>query len=66
MSQQKYSENISNQDKSHSRSAVRDGNLSKDIPNMKIARPNTVGYKDINTTTKTATSNHNGGNNTKS
>lgn len=55
LSQQKYNESISNNNhnnhndnKSHSRSNVRDSHLAKDIPNMKVSRPNTVGYKDIN------------------
>ena len=43
--------------------------LQKDIPNMKIARPNTVGYKDINSSNKQAShgsSQSTGGINTKS
>lgn len=52
LSQQKYNENVNNmnnQDKSHSRSNVRDTTTHvKDIPNMKVSRPNTVGYKEIN------------------
>ena len=28
--------------------------MARDIPNMKIARPNTVAYKEINHNTKTA------------
>jgi len=29
--------------------------MARDIPNMKLARPNTVGYKDINSSHKSAT-----------
>ena len=69
LSQQKYNENVNTlnqgtQEKSQSRSNIRgnDQHLQKDIPNMKVNtgsgslnRPNTVGYKEINASTKSAT-----------
>jgi hypothetical protein len=35
---------------------MRDGGnqMARDIPNMKIARPNTVGYKEINSSNNKA------------